>query len=153
MSLRVVHLRCEHREDVPCIDEPAPRLSWALESDGRDKRQTAYRIHVAQGEDGLWDSGKVASAATADVAYAGPTLPPGSEFVWSVQVWDEDGAASDWSEPARFRTGPAGWVAEWIGRDRTYDPPMAAPGSGDDTDRLFRTLLTCPYLRLSLIHI
>ena len=102
-----IRLRCEHREDVPCIDAPAPRLSWALESGERDKRQTAYRIRVAEGEDTLWDSGKVASAATVDVAYAGRPLPPGAELAWSVQVWDEEGAASDWSEPARFRTGPA----------------------------------------------
>src|SRR3954469_3790002 len=40
--MRPVRLRCEHREDAPCIDTPAPRLSWALESDRRGTRQTAY---------------------------------------------------------------------------------------------------------------
>ena len=130
MSMHAIRLRCEHREDVPCIDAPAPRLSWALESGERDKRQTAYRIRVAEGEDTLWDSGRVASPATVDVAYAGRPLPPRAEFAWSVQVWDEAGAASDWSEPARFRTGPARWTAQWIGRDRIHDPAMAAPGSG-----------------------
>ena len=30
-----IDLRCEHRGDVPCVDDPAPRLSWALESSGR----------------------------------------------------------------------------------------------------------------------
>ena len=42
-----IDLRCEHRRDVPCVDDPAPRLSWALESSERGKRQTAYRILVA----------------------------------------------------------------------------------------------------------
>ena len=145
MSLRAVHLRCEHREDVPCIDDPAPRLSWALESTGRDKRQTAYRIRV----DEFWDSGRVESSNSVDVAYAGRPLPAAAECVWTVQVWDEAGAASDWSEPARFRTGLAGWSAQWIGRDRIHDPAMAAPDSDDDPDRLLRTLLGCPYLRRS----
>ena len=39
--MRPVQLRCEQREDVPCIDTPAPRLSWALEG---GERQTAYRV-------------------------------------------------------------------------------------------------------------
>ena len=29
--MRAAGLRCEHREDIPCIDDPAPRLSWSLE--------------------------------------------------------------------------------------------------------------------------
>ena len=46
--MRPIDLRCEHRRDVPCVDDPAPRLSWALESSERGKRQTAYRIVVSQ---------------------------------------------------------------------------------------------------------
>ena len=145
MSLRAVHLRCEQREDVPCVDDPAPRLGWALESAGSDKRQTAYRIRVGE----WWDSGRVESANSVDIAYAGRPLPAAAECVWTVQVWDEAGAVSEWSEPARFRTGLAGWSAQWIGRDRIHDPGMAAPSSDDDPDRLLLTLLGCPYLRRS----
>jgi len=144
--VRPAGLRCEHREDIPCIDTPAPRLSWALESDGHDKRQTAYRVLV--GERGaLWDGGKVASERSIDVAYAGRELPPASEFAWTVQVWDEAGEPSEPSEPARFRTGPREWRAQWIGRDRVHDPAMTAPASDDAPDKLLRRLLTCPYLR------
>ena len=73
----------------------------------------------------LWDSGRVESASSVDVAYAGRPLPPAAECEWAVQVWDEAGAASEWSEPARFRTGLAGWSAQWIGRDRVHDPADA----------------------------
>ena len=48
--MRAAGLRCEHREDIPCIDDPAPRLSWSLEG---GQRQTAYQLRV----EGLWDSG------------------------------------------------------------------------------------------------
>ena len=142
MSLRPVRLRCEHREDVPCIDTPAPRLSWGLEG---GTRQTAYRVLVGDGA--VWDSGKVVSDRSVDIPYAGRELAPASEFIWTVQVWDEAGEPSEPSEPARFRTGPSAWRAEWIGRDRVHDPAMAAPASDDAPDKLLRRLLSCPYLR------
>jgi alpha-L-rhamnosidase len=142
MSMRPVRLRCEHREDVPCIDTPAPRLSWGLEG---GKRQTAYRVLVDDGA--LWDSGKVASDRSVDIPYAGRELAPASEFAWTVEVWDEAGEASGPSEPARFRTGPSAWRGEWIGRDRVHDPAMPAPASDDAPDKLLRRLLSCPYLR------
>jgi len=31
MTMRAIGLRCEHREDIPCIDHSAPRFSWALD--------------------------------------------------------------------------------------------------------------------------
>jgi alpha-L-rhamnosidase len=147
--MNAVALRCEHREDMPCIDHPAPRLSWALESDEPAKRQTAYRIRV--GEHGeLWDSGRVDSGESIDIPYAGASLPPGSEVSWSVQVWDETGEPSGWSARARFRTGLSEWTAEWIARDRLHDPAMPVPGTDeelDPTDFMMRRLDPCPHLR------
>ena len=99
--MQIINLRCEHRAGVPCVDDPAPRLGWALASDRRDTRQAAYRILVAGTEDDvvsgrgtLWDSGRVASSETVDLPYAGAPLPPGAECVWAVQVWDERGEPS-----------------------------------------------------------
>jgi len=62
--MQAVALRCEHREDVPCVDSDAPRLSWALDSPEPGKRQTAYRIQVAGAGVCLWDTGCVESAET-----------------------------------------------------------------------------------------
>lgn len=42
--MRVVGLRCEHREESPCVDTPAPRLGWLL-ADG--ERQTFERDGAA----------------------------------------------------------------------------------------------------------
>ena len=147
MSMRAAGLRCEHREDIPCIDDPAPRLSWRLEG---GERQTAYRIEVRRGADVLWDTQRVASPRTLDVEYAGAPLPAASELAWRVQVWDEASEPGPWSEPARFRTGPAEWRARWIRRDRVYDPPVPVPGEElepDDGDPMLRRLPPCPYLR------
>ncbi|HEX5782799.1 MAG TPA: family 78 glycoside hydrolase catalytic domain, partial [Solirubrobacteraceae bacterium] len=128
--MRALALRCEHRRDVPCLDEPAPRLSWALESADRGKRQTAYRVVVSLEPEGiLWDSGRVESPQSVDVVYAGRALPPARDCVWTVQVWDEDGVESPPSEPARFRTGLREWTASWIWRDDAEDPGVPVPGS------------------------
>jgi alpha-L-rhamnosidase len=143
--MNAVALRCEHREDVPCIDAPAPRLGWALEG---GTRQTAYRIRVGD----HWDSGRVESANSVDIAYAGRPLPAASEISWTVQVWDEAGEPSAWSEPARFRTALAEWTAEWVARDRRYDPAVPVPGTSEELDAsdfMMRRLPPCPYLRRS----
>ena len=57
---------CENCENPLGIDIQKPKFSWVLSSDGRDKRQSAYRIQVSAkeedfGEQLVRDSGKVAS--------------------------------------------------------------------------------------------
>jgi alpha-L-rhamnosidase len=154
--VQVTRLRCEHREDIPCIDGEAPRLSWMLEAEGRDRRQSAYRILVATSEEDLaaengtlWDSGRVASSRTVDIAYAGLVLPRASEVAWTVQVWDESGAASDWAPPGRFRTALEDWSADWIRRDETEanDFVLEEPTDYVDPDEELFRLPAATYLR------
>jgi alpha-L-rhamnosidase len=124
-GLTVKSPRCEYRVDPPAIDEAAPRLSWMVESSRRAQRQTAYRVLVADslarleaGEGNLWDSGKVASSLTSPIVYEGKPLASRMQCFWKVQVWDEEGSASAWSEPARWTMGllkDSDWRAEWIG--------------------------------------
>jgi alpha-L-rhamnosidase len=146
-------LRCEHREDVPLIDAEAPRFGWVLEADGRDRRQSAYRILVASSaadlaaERGdLWDSGVVDSEATLEIAYAGQPLPPASELHWTVRVRDEAGMESAWAEPARFRTGLRSWRASWISCDRE-DFTYLDPGLTEDPDEMLFRSQPAPFLR------
>jgi alpha-L-rhamnosidase len=113
-----------------------PRLSWQLDAEHRGVTQTAYQVRVASTADRLrspdvWDSGKVRSGRSVDVAYGGPELRSHSAYSWSVRVWAEadDGdrshgkgrdreAVSDWSDPASFETvllSAAEWTGDWIG--------------------------------------
>ena len=80
-AIQVEDLRCEYLKDPLGIDAAQPRLSWILESQQRGQRQTAYQVLVASSPAALdrdqgdvWDSGKVASDETAQVAYAGKPL-------------------------------------------------------------------------------
>jgi hypothetical protein len=121
-------LRTEHRraDEVPCIDEPAPRLSWDVpeSADGtaRGVVQTSYRVVVVSPEPTavagaraadstgagagtknptttsttLWDSGCVVSNQSVLVEYGGPPLPSHSRVEWTVQV---NITADGWSSP------------------------------------------------------
>jgi alpha-L-rhamnosidase len=106
-GLQIARLRCEHLENPIGLDIPRPRLGWTLEAGGRGARQTAYQILVAsnpealaQEQGDLWDSGKVASDQSVDVAYGGRPLASGERAWWAVKIWDGDGQPSAYSEPA-----------------------------------------------------
>jgi alpha-L-rhamnosidase len=120
----------EYRDNPLGIDVAAPRFSWLAapaNAKARGLRQTAYRILVGSSESALragsgdlWDSGRVASADSAQIVYAGKPLVSRAAAFWKVQVWDQRGKASEWSSPAEWSMGllqPEDWQAKWIGRD------------------------------------
>ncbi len=67
--------------------------------------QTAYEVRVALSAANLaanklvWDSGKVASDASIQVAYAGPALQSGARYFWQIEAWDNLGRDLRWGEP------------------------------------------------------
>lgn len=123
-GLHVTHLRCEYRDNPLGIDALPPRLSWQVTSPERGQRQTAYRVIVAStpeqahlGRGDLWDSGIVANAQTANIAYAGRPLESRQRCFWRVRVWDRDNRPSEWSPVAHWSMGllqPDDWQAKWI---------------------------------------
>jgi alpha-L-rhamnosidase len=121
------NLRCEYLVNPLGIDTREPRLSWMLESARRGQVQTAYRVLVAgdpkllAADPGdLWDSGKVASDQSIQIAYAGRPLQSQQQCFWKVRVWDKDGEPSAWSPAASWTMGLLNrneWRAHWIGFD------------------------------------
>ncbi len=80
-SIDLQNLTCEQLPNPNGIDTVRPRLSWILQSDRHNQRQTAYRVLVASsrarldgGVGDLWDSGKVASDQSIFVEYDGKPL-------------------------------------------------------------------------------
>jgi alpha-L-rhamnosidase len=155
-ELRPVGLQCEYRVNPLGVDERVPRLSWALESEGRGQVQSAYRILAARSEEDLeseenllWDSGRVESSRCVGVEYAGEALRSGSRCLWKVRVWDEAGDPSSYGGPAVFEMGlleRSDWRGNWISRgkgpDEDFDPP-----TGEEYDDLANGLAPSPYLR------
>jgi alpha-L-rhamnosidase len=121
---KVSRPRCESMENPLGLDEALPRLSWVMTDPRRGARQTAYRVLVAStpeklaaGEGDLWDTGRVASAQSIQIPYAGAALASHQRCHWKVQIWDADGKASDWSESALWTMGilhPSEWGGEWL---------------------------------------
>ena len=118
-------LRCEYLANPLGIDVRNPRLSWILESEARNQRQTAYQILIASSEDllqnnegDLWDSTKIESDQSIQINYQGEPLKSRMFCYWKVRVWDKDNQVSDWSEPAFWSMGlceSEDWKAKWIG--------------------------------------
>ena len=174
-SVQPQQLRCEYRANPQGIDVVEPRLSWILtpaNPQARALRQTAYRVLVSTSERALeagagdlWDSGKVPSGQSIHVVYRGRPLTSSVAAFWKVQVWDQDGQASEWSQPARWSMGllrPEDWQGKWIGREESgvvqdpgspyrvlegarwiWDTPNAQAGAPEG-DRFFRETFTVP---------
>jgi alpha-L-rhamnosidase len=105
------------------IDRDAARFTLRSADVGRGERQMAYQVLVASSPErratrtgDRWDSGKVDSARSASVEYAGKVLPSATRIWWTVRVWDQTAKPSPYSTPAYFDTGLAQneWTAHCV---------------------------------------
>ena len=122
--LQVLRMRVENLVRPLGLHETSPRLSWEISSTGRDILQTAYQIQVATsprlletGKADLWNTGKVISGETTQLAYEGKPLSSNQAVFWQVTVWDNKGnqavsAIENWSIGLLKQED---WRAEWIG--------------------------------------
>ncbi len=121
-------LKCEYLTNPLGIDIAAPRLSWKLLATSDqvfNQKQLAYQILVASSAEklseenaDLWNSGKVNSDATAQLAYKGKPLASEQKCYWKVKVWNNQTDSTPWSEAAFWSMGllhPTDWKAKWIG--------------------------------------
>jgi len=133
-SLTPVELTCEYAVDPLGIDVARPRFGWVLQSKQRGQMQSAYQVLVAGSEEKLranvgnkWDSGKVESGRSVNVAYGGKALAGGEKCWWKVRAWDNSGKAGAYSKPATFEMGllePLDWQGKWIGADKEIASPL-----------------------------
>ena len=105
-------LQVDHTTQPLGIDDPQPSLSWKLRASGNGVHQTAYRVLVASspsrlqpGQQDVWDSGKVASADSVDVPYAGPALESSRPVLLGRAGVGRRRPRLGWSEPSWFETG------------------------------------------------
>lgn len=156
-GIRPALLRCEYLQEPLGIQEPAPRLSWIVESSVRGQAQTAYRVLVASSEDllkhekgDLWDSEKVQSDDTIAVVYAGKALSSHQRCFWKVKVWDKDGQESAWSKAAQWSMGllkAEDWKGQWIGFDRAREEALKKMPATSDPKKKPEFLPPVPYFR------
>jgi alpha-L-rhamnosidase len=136
---RVETMRCEYLNNPMSVNTATPRLSWMIRSAAQDVMQSGYQMVVAsspeklgQDQGDLWDSGRVASDQSLNVAYAGKALSSRARCFWKVRMWDNAGRQSPWSAPASFSVGllqNSEWSAHWIAfpHDDSNKTPEPAP--------------------------
>lgn len=132
----IANLRCEYKVNPIGIDISSPRLSWELVSSERATSQSAYEVQVGLSEADLqrgklwWDSGKITRDTSVDVPYEGRPLKSGQRYYWRVQIFDNHGHSSSWSEPAFWEMGlldSSDWKAKWITPNLQEDPEKSNP--------------------------
>jgi len=134
-QVTVKQLLCEYLSNPIGIDAERPRFAWQLHSDQRNVTQSAYEIVVSsaenptpsKGKNVIWRTGKVLSGQSVHVPYGGPALQPGKRYYWQVRIWDQQGKAAAWSEPAYWEMGllqPGDWKASWIAPGYKEDETM-----------------------------
>lgn len=121
--IAITSLKTEYRSNPLGIDITHPRLSWRLDTDRRNARQTAYQVLAASNPDllsvdaaDLWNSGNVESDQSILIPYGGKALQSRQQVYWKVIVWDETGEFVE-SDVAWFEMGlldQADWQATWI---------------------------------------
>jgi alpha-L-rhamnosidase len=124
-SAAPVHLRTNALDTPLGIDTSHPTLSWQSDAKTPNWTQSAYEILVATdakllrpGKADAWDSGRIASSESVNIAYAGSTLKPQQRYLWLVRTWDNKGHLTT-STPASFETGllsATDWKGQWIMR-------------------------------------
>lgn len=93
------------------INTASPCFGWVLKNDIANSSQTAYRILVSS-EKGLieketgdvWDSGKIESNQSINIAFEGKSLNPDKVYYWRVKTWDNHQNESSFSEIGQFKT-------------------------------------------------
>ena len=120
-------LKCEYIKSPVGLDILKPRFSWINKANTNSSeiiKQTAYRIIVSNSKLNIdknigvmWDSGWIKSEKSHFIEYNGKALTSDNKYYWKVQVKDEKGIISDFSDTATWSTGlflQSEWKASWI---------------------------------------
>ncbi len=93
------------------IKDSNPEFGWVVRSLEEDFFQATFQIQVKEIQPGeesqadlpVWDSGKINSSQSVNIAYQGRELLPGAWYGWRVRIWNRRGDVSEWSEFQQFR--------------------------------------------------
>ena len=144
---KISGLKCEYKVNPLGVDVVKPRFSWNLESNQRGISQSAYQLFVSSSLENLnenipdvWDSKKVQSDQSIQIAYDGQPLGSNQKYFWKAKIWDQNGETHE-SGPSFWTTGllqESDWKAKWIGLDKAM---------GEDAPAGIHSILSARMLR------
>ena len=127
-EIRVNVPQIEHVAQAFGIGESRPRLSWTVETQAQNWRQSAYEIETSAENQAARLSGRVDSDQSVLVPWPFAPLESRQRLDVRVRVWDQDGKQSAWSKPAHVEAGllqVGDWSAQFITPD--WDEDTTAP--------------------------
>ena len=127
-QVQIFGLTTEYLTNPIGVEEESVHFAWKMKSNRIGAKQTAYQILVTEGEQTVWDSGKVESKNSTGIV-CGTQLQEGTLYQWTVTVWDDKGET--FTEHASFETGVSN-QQEW--KDAAFICLNASP-----TAPVFRT--------------
>ncbi|MCH5719017.1 glycoside hydrolase family 78 protein [Niabella hibiscisoli] len=93
-EISLTALKVDNAASFIGIDSRTPQFSWELKTSKRNVLQTAYQLLVADepeklvaGDGNIWNSGKVASSASAGILYRGKDLESRKRYYWKLIWW------------------------------------------------------------------
>ena len=102
--MHAVHLQVNAITNPIGFFMTTPRLSWRMEADGTNRRQTACQVQVSLDEtfeSCLLDTGKTQTSQSIEWPLE-IALSPMTRYFWRVKIWDEQDQPSPWSGTARI---------------------------------------------------
>lgn len=108
--LQLKELKCNH-ETEPFGINGCPVFSWILSSDKNNVCQIAYQLRI-HSENERFDTGRVESGQSVEVAVDELTLQPETIYQWALTVWDSTGEQAE--AASHFETGLDSFNASWI---------------------------------------
>jgi len=142
-------LRCNNAANPLSVESACPIFSWKLKAEGRNVKQSAYRIIVSSGLNNInnnigdyWDSGKILSSASINIPYKGKELTSRLKLYWKVIIWDGHNTECHSRNIQFFETGllkQSDWSAIWIGAPCNIHPDSAQTGPAPYFRKKFTT--------------
>ena len=123
--LKILKTKIEYMTEEPVGIEKDPRFSWIMESDRNNTKQRTYHAQISENEaftDLILD--EVRETDQSVHVRFGLQLKDFSKYWFRVRVSDQEGTASEWSEPHPFVTaffGTAAFRGQWISAESEED--------------------------------
>ncbi|KQS36772.1 alpha-L-rhamnosidase N-terminal domain-containing protein [Pedobacter sp. Leaf194] len=137
LAQRPQSLECEYQASPINIDKQIPFLGWKTASKKVGGFQTAYQIVVSSSKAQLekntgdiWDSGKVISSESFQIAFQGKLLKSSTRYYWKVRIWNNEDRRSLWSQASFWEMGllqQGDWKAKWITASQWSVPKEFSP--------------------------
>ncbi|WP_270739386.1 family 78 glycoside hydrolase catalytic domain [Massilioclostridium coli] len=147
-GLEVSAFQTSSRYDLG-IDADNVRIGWEIDAENRGMVQSEYHVIVKDSKDTIvWDSGWVTSDQQTGIRPQG--LKPETVYTYQVNIKDQSGTESGWSDPKTIETAPAKVDGQWIASDSLLRKTFELDQPLENIDRARSYIGSTSYMELRM---